>query len=204
MAKQPKDDPTASTVDAIILLASEVRFDGKQWKRFADELYNREVTTVTGKSFNSESLRSFCKRNEIVFPKIKKEGDSTDFLRKTDSEATEVEMKVAPKPEALPKPVAVLPRWLVKDLDTLKAIIEWWKAKDGIPQLHAEESRPVFNGKTRNSGIRVNEEILRRAVNKARQDKTQTGGNLSQLVEWLMWKYIGEPPDVVKGSDLEK
>ena len=46
MAKQPQDDLTNRTVDAIILVASEVQFDGKQWKKFADEVNNRGVTTV--------------------------------------------------------------------------------------------------------------------------------------------------------------
>ena len=58
--------------------------------------------------------------------------------------------------------------------------------------------RPVFKGKTGNSGIRVNEVILDRVLKKARQDKLRTGGNLSQLVEWLMWIYIGSPTDVVE------
>ena len=67
--------------------------------------------------------------------------------------------------------------------------------------LDVTERRPIFVGKTRNSGIRINEVILERAVGKAKQEKTQTGGNLSQLVEWLLWKYLGEPKDVVEGSE---
>ena len=90
-----------------------------------------------------------------------------------------------------------LPEWLLDETETLKEIIEWWKAREATT-LNAIERRPVFLGKTKNSGIRVNEVILDRAMNKARQERLRTGGNLSQLVEWLLWIYVGSPDDVVE------
>jgi len=90
-----------------------------------------------------------------------------------------------------------LPQWLFDEADSLREMIGWWKSRESAAMEGAVQ-RPVFKGKAKNSGIRVNEEILARALHKARQEKLKTGGNLSQLVEWLMWIYIGSPTDVVE------
>lgn len=90
-----------------------------------------------------------------------------------------------------------LPQWLLEEADTLKEMIEWWKSREAAA-MDASLRRPVFIGKTRNTGIRVSEVILDQAVAKAKQEKLKTGGNLSQLVEWLMWIYLGSPGDLVE------
>ena len=59
--------------------------------------------------------------------------------------------------------------------------------------MDAAGRRPLFVGKTKNTGIRVNETILERAVEKSKRERAKTGGNLSQLMEWLLWIYIGQP-----------
>ncbi len=89
-----------------------------------------------------------------------------------------------------------LPQWLLEEADTLKEIVQWWKTRESAA-MEASLRRPVFTGKTRNTGIRVNTEILDRAIDKAREERLKTGGNISQLVEWLLWVYIGSPDDVV-------
>ena len=305
MAKKPQDDLTQRTVDGIIWVASEFRFDGKQWKNFAEELTNRGITSVTKKPFSPDSLRSFCKRHKIDFSKIRMVPDLTprsdpedltimrmesksEVLRAAEDsidpmvknilarrsketedttgvgEATtgietgaaevvptdvvvdtterevaadtievrfdEVEPYSLPHPttsevsvgeeikitseskilppqiETLPQQAAPLPQWLLDDLDSLKTMVEWWKAssKEGVALLDITERRPIFVGATRNTGIRINVEILKRAVAKAQDEKMRTGGNLSQLVEWLMWKYLGEPGDIVAGFDSKQ
>jgi hypothetical protein len=95
------------------------------------------------------------------------------------------------------KGAAYLQDWLLDETETLKEIIEWWKSRESTA-LDTVERRPVFIGKTKNSGIRVNEVILDRALNKAKQERLRTGGSLSQLVEWLLWVYIGSPEDLVE------
>lgn len=89
-----------------------------------------------------------------------------------------------------------LPQWLVDDADTLQEIIQWWKNRESVA-MEGLDRRPVFTGKTRNTGIRVSAEILDRAITKAKEERLKTGGNLSQLVEWLLWIYLGRPDDVV-------
>lgn len=90
-----------------------------------------------------------------------------------------------------------LPQFLLDDAATLQEMIEWWKSRESAA-IDASDRRPIFTGKTRNTGIRVNVEILDRAMAKAKQEKFKTGGNLSQLLEWLMWIYIGSPDDVIE------
>ena len=90
-----------------------------------------------------------------------------------------------------------LPQWFLDESETLKEMIQWWKSRE-VAAMEASVRRPVFIGKTRNTGIRVSEAILDRAVAKAKQERLKTGGNLSQLVEWLMWIYLGSPDDVVE------
>ena len=52
-------------------------------------------------------------------------------------------------------------------------------------------------GKKRNTGIYVDAEVLKRAREKAEHEKIRTGGSLSQLMELLLWQYIGSPEDLV-------
>lgn len=94
-----------------------------------------------------------------------------------------------------------LPKWLLDEADALREMIEWWKSREAAA-MDAVERRPVFTGKTRNTGIRVNTVILDLALKKAKQERLKTGGNLSQLVEWLLWVYVGSPSDVVEHHNL--
>jgi hypothetical protein len=95
---------------------------------------------------------------------------------------------------------AGLPQWLFVQHETLKDIVDWWNSRESFA-MDVHDRRPIFSGKSRNSGIRVNELILRRAMEKAKRDRIRTGGNLSQLVEWLLWLYIGSPTDVIEDAD---
>ena len=96
-----------------------------------------------------------------------------------------------------------LPQWLTDESDTLKDMIEWWKSRESV-SMDAAGRRPLFVGKTKNTGIRVNETILERAIEKSKRERAKTGGNLSQLMEWLLWIYIGSPDDVVENPHPPK
>lgn len=90
-----------------------------------------------------------------------------------------------------------LPLWLQEESETLKDIIEWWKSREAA-SMDAAGRRPLFIGETKNTGVRINKVILERAIDKSRSERAKTGGNLSQLMEWLLWIYIGSPDDVVE------
>ncbi len=58
--------------------------------------------------------------------------------------------------------------------------------------------RPKFKGGKVNSGIAINAEVKRRAVERAKADPDGTGGgNLSGLIELLLWTFLGCPDDVI-------
>lgn len=86
------------------------------------------------------------------------------------------------------------------EIEVLKQIIRAYQAK----RLDLSLGRPRFKKPRSNSGILLNDEIKKRALEKAKADPDATGGSLSGLVELLLWRYIGSPSDVVEGSDSEK
>jgi hypothetical protein len=103
--------------------------------------------------------------------------------------------KEQPRPKA--SDTASLPQWLLEEGDTLKKMIDWWKSREAA-SMDAAGRRPLFLGETKNTGVRINKVILQRAVEKSKRERAKTGGNLSQLLEWLLWIYIGSPDDVVE------
>jgi hypothetical protein len=90
------------------------------------------------------------------------------------------------------------------DLDTLKRMVEEYKAhRFGFTSL---PRRPRFKGPRINTGITIRAEIRRRALERAKADPDGTGGgNLSGLIELLLWVFLGQPEDVIdKASETEK
>ncbi len=81
--------------------------------------------------------------------------------------------------------------------ETLDEIVQWWNERKeaGLP-----EQRPVIRGGTgqrQNTGMCVDAVVLKRAREKARHERIRTGGSMSQLVELLLWQYIGSPADLL-------
>ncbi|MBI5251575.1 MAG: hypothetical protein HY912_18955 [Desulfomonile tiedjei] len=82
------------------------------------------------------------------------------------------------------------------DLDTLKRMVEEYKAHrldfTSLPR------RPRFKGPRVNTGITIRAEIRKRALERAKADPDGTGGgNLSGLIELLLWVFLGQPEDVI-------
>ena len=83
-----------------------------------------------------------------------------------------------------------------QDQADLNAMLDWWRHHRNDP-LMGIQTRPIFRGTRKNTGIVVNESILEQAVTRAKKEKALTGGSISSLVEILLWRYIGEPVDVL-------
>jgi len=82
------------------------------------------------------------------------------------------------------------------DLDTLKRMVEEYKAHRldfiSLPR------RPRFKGSRVNTGISIHAAIRDRALERAKADPDGTGGgNLSGLIELLLWVFLGQPEDVI-------
>jgi hypothetical protein len=79
----------------------------------------------------------------------------------------------------------------------LDELVQWWNQRKGeaLP-----EQRPVIRGEAgrkRNTGMYVDADVLERARVQAQAEKLRTGGTMSQLVELLLWQYVGSPVDLL-------
>jgi hypothetical protein len=115
--------------------------------------------------------------------------DSPEYLRDTDPDAsyeTAEDVDDTPLGE--------------DDFEVLRKMVQEYKAhRIDFSNLRR---RPKFKGPKVNSGIAINAEIRRRVLERAKADPDGTGGgNLSGLIELLLWTFLGCPGDVVdKGS----
>ncbi len=148
---------------------------GKDWKKIAEVLNKLGVRTPRGSVWTRDGARNFHRslvtKNRVTYP-----------------------------PEEATSPIIThqLPEWLDADAwQDLHDMLQSWKIKRKEDMVESQY-RPMFRGKRRNSGIHVNEIILRRAMKKAKLEKARTGGSLSRLVEFLLWQYLGAPADVLE------
>jgi hypothetical protein len=79
-------------------------------------------------------------------------------------------------------------------------MIGWYESSSELAVGATIERRPLFkrSEKLQNTGVAVHPEILRRAVEKMQGEKAKVGKSLSQLVEYLLWQYIGRPNDLLE------
>jgi len=151
---------------------------GNDWKTIAGILNQEGNATLRGKDWDANNARAFHRRLTS--------GREGSHQQKEKSVSR------------------TLPEWLDEAAsEDLQDMIQWWRErKGGLPS--PRQQKPVFKGKRRNTGVHVNETILLRAMEKAKKDKVRTGGSLSLLVEWLLWRYLGEPEDVLEPYGAEK
>lgn len=83
----------------------------------------------------------------------------------------------------------------------LTEMFEQWKSGKALEEMDSTSPRPNIRGKKgrRNTGIAVDREVLERATKKMNRERGATGGSLSQLVELLLWMYVGSPQDLLEG-----
>lgn len=156
----------------ILDVAQETGFDGKDWTGLAQELTQRGILTVSGRPFTANNLQHYCQRQKVKFH------IDVDVLKK------EGKKDVSPLSS--------------EEVGTLREIVSWWESRRmGLDYI---ERRPIFKGQTRNTGIKINQELLNRAVQKAKKERLRTGGSLSGLVELLLWKYLDEPDDLIESQ----
>lgn len=157
---------------SILEVAQETGFDGKDWTGLAQELNQRGIRTVSGRPFSANNLQHYCQRQKVKIH--------------IDLEALKKEGRKDLSPLSS------------EEVGTLREIVSWWESRRmGLDYI---ERRPIFKGHTRNTGIKINEELLNRAVQKAKKERLRTGGSLSGLVELLLWKYLDEPDDLIESQ----
>ncbi len=61
--------------------------------------------------------------------------------------------------------------------------------------------RPRFTGPKKAAGIRVNQALYDAALEKARKEKSFTGGTFSSLLDLLLWDYLERDTKFIETSD---
>ncbi len=117
-------------------------------------------------------------------PSLSPSEESTPFSENTDLDTCGTEEGVEKTPLG------------EDDLETLKRIVQEFKAHrvdfTSLPR------RPKLKGPRVNTGIAINAELKRRVSERAKSDPDGTGGgNLSGLIELLLWTFLGCPKDLV-------
>jgi hypothetical protein len=109
-------------------------------------------------------------------------------------------------------PVRQLPGALLAELTEL---LDWWRPRKEelskmAPSIEPPMARPIFKRgggakgpKTITKTIRLSPELVARAVAEAKKQRATTGGTFSELVELLLWRFVGRPDDLVEPDDLE-
>jgi len=106
------------------------------------------------------------------------------------------------------QPIKHEPALTHEERTALREIIQWWRTKGHKEATApAPQFRPKLKGESRATSIRVNSKLQRLAVRKAnaREERPKTFGNLSGLVEYLLFQYLGCPEELLdEGNELNE
>lgn len=217
-----RDEHNQGRLRALSQLLGEHGKRPDKWRIIAEELNRRGFKSPTGKVWTNDGARKFCNRNadrlesfdkakapepapaEVIVPTTEWVIDSPEtphaiFPDPTHTMGTQATMQQPyeatlqdPSGEAVAR---TLPTWLdTAAWEDLRLMLDSWRSRKERPVL---PQRPIFKGQRRNTGVHCNTEILERAAAKAKAERLETGGSLSMLVELLLWRYIGEPEDLL-------
>jgi hypothetical protein len=152
----------------------------------ADLLNKKGVLPMLAKKWTAHNLGRFCDQYlPGIFYNLP-EGSPADDIARAKEES--------PKSSDFDR--GVTRQFTDSEVEEIRELLlQYKKLRVDVSSL---SRRPVFKGPRTNSGIRCDDVLRRRALAKARQDSTRTGGNLSSLIELLLWEYLGRPEDVVE------
>ncbi len=189
MSIEDQDRRRAQILREITKAVRDLReeFPGRylNWTAVANRLNDRGVRTLLRKTWTGEYLREYCSSRlpEVLLDQTEKQvytaqngGSESSESKGTTSALDDEEMR-----------------------QVRQMLNEFRKRSLTVGDL---TTRPKFRNPRKNSGIRCNEEILKRATAKAKEKDKETGGNLSSLIELLLWEFIGRPDDVVQSYEF--
>lgn len=185
------------------LLQLRARF-GTNNTKIAESLKNEGIATPRGEEWKAANVYNYFKRHPEIIPQNIPAG--TDEQEEPSSQET---TKTSPSGFGLQDIDLGILKDLVDLYQTrrLQAAIDWVENQ----RIHKHETvslglarRPLFKGKAKNTGVVINEELLRLAREKLKTEPQRVGKSISQLVEFLIWEYVGRPMGVVVGSSVEE
>jgi len=213
----PMDRKTSEVIESIRQVADQTGTWGK-WKQLCEELNKRGIKTSRGKEWGPTSLRQICNAYRLFEDASAQEPDEAKTQQYIDT--TPVMPAETPEQEPIPQSTTGAPQAersalevAQLDADTvaaLKEVVVWWKSKGAEMAMRnvtwenepaSPAYRPSFPGKRKNTGIRINEKLLKDALERAKTstESVKTGGGISPLIEYLLWGYLGFDQRYLKG-----
>lgn len=96
-------------------------------------------------------------------------------------------------------PNSILPG--IGSVKPVKGFIDWW-ARTQKPTPEEIDRRPILTGKRQKIGPRVSVDLMNRARKQMREDRVLAQNNFSALIEFLLFRYIGSPEDLVQWEEV--
>lgn len=198
--------------------------DKAYWRRIIPILDNADVQTDKGNPWTPDNLTLFWKRYAGQDPPTQPQAESTKprkSQRPMSSTHEQVESTQAPQgpmdsgiDSSTQPPVdstedTELLRSMLADYERaggLRDLLAWWTDRKG-EDVNMPQTWPVIEGgRTRSvkgkdlqnvsTAVYLDVELLERALEKGRSENVRS---LSALITGLLWRYIGAPPEMVKG-----
>lgn len=150
----------------------------------ADLLNKNGVLPMLGKEWTAHNLGRFCDQYLSGIFYDAPPADETADAKEKPTKSSDSDRR------------GVTQQFTDREVEEIRELLRQYKKI--TVDVSSLSRRPVFKGPKTNSGIRCDDVIRRLAWAKAQQDSTRTGGNLSSLIELLLWEYLGRPEDVVE------
>jgi hypothetical protein len=85
-------------------------------------------------------------------------------------------------------------------VEALKEIVTWWRERKEEPTIPVSAQYPQFkkSEKPHTRSIRIDAALLKAAEQKAKIEKSRTGGNFNSLVNVLIWQFLGCPKEFIE------
>jgi hypothetical protein len=79
--------------------------------------------------------------------------------------------------------------------------LNWWN-RTQRPNKDEIERRPILTGTKQKIGPRVSVNLLNRVKSKMKEDGLLADVTLPHLIEFLLFRYVGSPEDMVKWEEI--
>lgn len=197
-------------------VASERGITPPNWSRLRRALNEAGVTAAKGNAWSSDiQIKRYCERHEVFGIATRHAEASEDITParqagQGEQGRTTQDLPSAPQEQG-PQHTTDGPQLDPETAAALKEVVAWWKTTKGAEsvsvtgnrEIQEPPYRPNFPGERKNTGLRVNKQLLQDALDKARtpQEAVKTGGGISPLVEYLLWQYLGFDPKYLRKGD---
>ncbi|MFC1833560.1 hypothetical protein ACFL2Q_02355 [Thermodesulfobacteriota bacterium] len=124
-------------------------------------------------------------------------------------QVTRTDPSEAVEPRAVRQPASHVRHLDEETIEEIMQMLEWWKNRPEEPERRQlPDYRPTFKRGSLGSDqspktVRLSNELVSRALLKAKTERTRYGTSFSSLIETLLWEFIGCPTDLIEADEPE-